>query len=198
MRPFTVRLLAVAGVAIGIGWSALQAEPATPEDSAQMAQKAIVRLSEHLKDKDVSDQAKKIVKEYDSCDISTIFAMKARGGLGIGKLTEAGFRDSVQNLIAMLSNRKNTTEQMFEQYQDDFLRVSRVMQAMAELAPHRATERIKKNEKLMKEWLETTTDFKYKTAAFRTAIEEKDPKKVRLAARELNNTCCHCHSLVDF
>jgi hypothetical protein len=51
------------------------------------------------------------------------------------------------------------------------------------LTPHRATDLIKKNEKLLKEWLETTTDFMHRTAAFRLAIEEMDPKKVRLAAR---------------
>jgi len=191
-------MVAVGAIAAAIGFATVRADPAPPVDSAQAAKRAIVKLSENLNDKDVAEQAKKIVKEHDSCDISTIFTMNQRGGLGVGKLTEAGFRDSVQHLIGALSGRRNTTEQMFEQYQPDLIRVAKVMQAMAELAPFRASPRVQKDPKLAKEWQETAVDFKEKTAAFRKAIEEKDPKKVRLAARALNDTCCHCHSLADF
>ena len=198
MSPFTVRLLAVGVMAVGIGWTALRAEPAAQVDSTKKAQIAILDLSENLDARDVSERAKQIVKENLSEDISSVFRPKSSGGVGVGKLTEAGYRDNIQNLIAHLSNRRNTTEQLFEQYQVDFMRVAKLMQAMAELAPHRATERIQKNPKLAKEWQETAVDFKQKTKAFRTAIEEKDPKKVRLAARALNDTCCHCHGLADF
>ena len=198
MNPFTMRSIVVVGLASGIGWTVLRAESPPPATSARKAQNAIVHLTQNLKDDNVSEQARKIVKDHESSDISAIFRARNGGGLGVGKLTEIGFRDSVQHLIGSLSSRRNTTEQMFDQYQVDFLHVAQVLQAMAELAPHRATTRIQKDPKLFKEWLETTSDFKQKTGEFRTAIEEKDPKKVRLAARALNDTCCHCHNLVDF
>src|SRR5262245_61838875 len=122
MSPFSVRLLAVASLALVLGWTALRAEPAAQLSSEKTAKNALTKLSDRLADKDVSEQASKIVKEHDSCDISSVFRIQTSGGLGIGKLTEAGFRDSIQHLITGLSNRKNTTEQMFEQYQADLIR----------------------------------------------------------------------------
>jgi hypothetical protein len=50
---------------------------------------------------------------------------------------------------------------------------------------------------LSREWAEVAAEFKDGTAGFRKAIEEKDPKKLRLAATKMHNTCCHCHGLAD-
>jgi hypothetical protein len=158
---------------------------------------AIVELSQHLGEKDLSNRAKKIVHEYRSDEISSIFVRKDAGGLGIGSLTQVTQQDSIERLVIQLARRKNITEGELDQYQADYVRVAKVMQAMAELAPHRATERIRKDDKLLKQWLDTATDFKTKTADFRRAVEERDPKKVRVSALNLRHTCCDCHAQVD-
>jgi hypothetical protein len=97
----------------------------------------------------------------------------------------------------MLARRRTNTEAELGQYQTEYLRVAKIFQAMAELAPHRATDRVKKSPRDLKEWVKVTGEFKHLTADFRRAVEEKDPKKVRLAAINLNSTCCECHSLAD-
>src|SRR4051794_15172411 len=100
-----VRCLTAALLALGITWSARSADP-VPVDDRDEARKAIVDLSSNLTAPDVAERAKKIVKEHDSCDISTIFTLGRRHGLGIGKLTELNIPDSVERLIIETSKRK--------------------------------------------------------------------------------------------
>jgi hypothetical protein len=172
----------------------LRADP-PPQDPRKAAQNDIEKIAKNLEAKDVAERAKLIVKEHDSCDISSVFKMARHGGFGIGKLTELGYQDSVERLVITLGQRKTTTESDLERYQEDFLRVAKMMQAMAELAPFRTPPHVRMDAKQTKQWSEVAADFKTKTAAFRKAIEEKDPKKVRLTVSTLYNTCQACHNL---
>ena len=95
------------------------------------------------------------------------------------------------------SRRKNTTEAELEQYRDDYLRVARVMQAMAELAPYRGAPFTRGDPKRVQVWEEVSAEFRQKTAAFRRAVEDTDPKRVRTTARSLEQTCGACHVLRD-
>ena len=199
MRAVTVRWLAAGAVGLGLGWGVLLAEP-PPDDPRKQAQAAIVKLSnnlEALEARDVGARATQIVEQYDSCDISSVFRRHRGGGLGIGKATEANHPDSVEGLIADFSRRKTTTEAELEQYRDDYVRVAKVMQAMAELAPFRGAPFTRGDPKRTKAWEEVSADFKQKTAALRRAIEETDPKQVRTTALSLQQTCCACHVLRD-
>jgi hypothetical protein len=182
---------------LGFGYGLLRAD--APDDAKRKAaQNAILELSQNLDAKDVSERAALIVKDHASEDISSVFRRKNAGGLGIGQAVEAGHQDSIERLVMDFSRKKNTTEAELERYQTEYLRVAKVLQTMAQLAPHRATERVRKDAKLYKEWLDVAAEFKEGTAGFRTAVEEKDPKKVRLAAGKMLDTCCHCHGLADF
>ena len=167
MRAVTVRWLAAGAVGLGLGWGVLLAEP-PPDDPRKQAQAAIVKLSDNLEAKDVGERAKQIVEQYDSCDISSVFRRQRGGGLGIGKATGAKHPDSIEGLIADFSRRKTTTEAELEQYRDDYVRVAKVMQAMAELAPYRGAP-----------------------------FTRGDPKRVRVTARSLEQTCGACHVLRD-
>src|SRR5262249_42075718 len=169
------RALAISVVLLGLGWSILPADPPVPEDRDKQAQAAIVELSQNLGGRDVSQRAKKIVQEYKSDEISSIFTRKEGGGLGIGNLTDIVPQNSIERLIVTLSRRKTTTEAELEKYQADYVKVAKVMQAMAELAPHRANERIKKNDKLLQQWLATAADFNNKPPDFPHAIHEHTP-----------------------
>src|SRR5262245_3926814 len=124
---WTMRCLATLLLALGLTWCVRSNEP-VPEDERDLARKAIVDLSNNLTARDAAERAQKIVKDFDSCDISAIFAR--RHGLGIGKLTEMGYSEGVEQLIAQMSRRKNLTEADLEKYRDDYLRVAKVMQAM--------------------------------------------------------------------
>ena len=201
MSPFTVRLLAVGVVGITLGLGRLvvgQTDDVTSYDKSTMAQSAIIELGEMLVAKDVSERARRIVREHDSEHISSVFKIKKKGGLGIGKLTEiANTPDGIGVLMSRLSSRRTITEAEIEKYADDYRRVAKVLQAMAEVAPHRATKRVQKSAKLTAEWNEVTSEFKEGASSFRKAVDEIDPKMLRLAAGKLSNTCCHCHELSD-
>src|SRR5262249_50684213 len=136
MRAVTVRWLAAGVVGLGLGWGVLLAEP-PPPNPRTLAQAAILKLSDNLETDDVGERARQIVHHDASCDISSVFRLKRSGGLGIGKAAEANHTDSIERLVLDFSRRKTTTEAELEQYRDDYLRVAKVMQAMAELAPYR-------------------------------------------------------------
>ena len=69
------------------------------------------------------------------------------------------------------------------------------MQAMAELAPHRGAPFTRGNPERVKAWDKVSAEFKQNTAAFRRAVEQTDPKQVRLTAQTLQGTCLACHML---
>lgn len=199
MNPFAMRLLAVSVLGLGLGYSTF-GQPATmsEDDKRVSAQSAILKLGDSLDAKDVADQARKIVKEHASEDISSVFKMRTKGGLGIGKLTEVeSTGDGVERLIMKLRARRTISEAEIEKYSADYLRVAKIMQAMAELAPFRAPLVVQRNAKQSQEWREVATEFKDGALAFRKAVDERDPKKLRLAALKMNDTCCHCHELAD-
>jgi hypothetical protein len=196
MHAVTVRWLAVGVVGLGLGLGVLLAEP-PPDNARQQAQAAILRLSDNLEGRDVGERAKQIVQQHDSCDISSVFRLKRQGGLGIGKAAEANHPDGIERLVLDMSRRKTTTEAELEQHRDDYLRVAKVMQAMAELAPYRGAPFTRQNPERVQAWQKVSAEFKQKTAAFRRAVEETDPKGVRTTALSLEQTCCACHVLRD-
>jgi hypothetical protein len=195
MRAVAVRWLAAGVVGLGLGWGVLPAEP--PPDPTKITQEEIVILSDNLEAKDVGGRAKQIVRQHTSCDISSVFIPQRNGGLGIGKATEANHPDSIDRLVRDFARRKTTTEAELEQYREDYVRVAKVMQAMAELAPYRGAPFTRGNPERARAWEEVSAEFKVKTAAFRRAVEETDPKRVRTTARSLEQTCCACHGLRD-
>jgi cytochrome c556 len=196
MRTVSFRWLAVGVIGLGLAWGVLLAEP-PPDNPRKQAQAAILSLSEKLDAKDVSARAKYIVDQYDSCDISSVFRLKKGGGLGVGKAAEAANLDSIERQVNLLATRKTTTEANLEQYRDDYLRVAKVMQAMAELAPYRGAPFTRQDPDRVQAWEKVSAEFKQNTAAFRKAIEETDPKRVRTTALTLQGTCNACHVLRD-
>jgi hypothetical protein len=191
-----MRWLAAGVGGLGLAWGVLLAEP-LPDDPTKQTQAEIVILSDNLEAKDVGRRAKQIVQHHTSCDISSVFVPQRYGGLGIGKATEANHSDSIDRLVRDFARRKTTTETELEQFRDDYVRVAKVIQAMAELAPYRGAPFTRGNPERTKAWEEVSAHFKAKTAAFRRAVEDTDPKRVRTTARSLEQTCSACHALRD-
>jgi hypothetical protein len=192
MRPRPFRLLFALSLPllVCVALAAAQDVTKSPE---KLAQEDIVRLAYNLDAPDAAQKAQKIVKDHDSCDISSVFKMGPRG-LGIGELKNAGHRDSVEMLIRDYI-RKAPPQAELEKYQPDLVRTARVLQAMAELAPYRGP--LVTSEKNLPQWAKVSAEFKVTTKGFRDAVESKDPERVRKAAIALNGTCCSCHELRD-
>jgi hypothetical protein len=176
------------------------AQQATPTDQLRPAVAAILKLSNNLNATDVSAQAKKIVEDYDSCDISQVFIHKGprRGGLGIGTAVKAGYTDSIGALVRDWAGPRPPTKAVLQAHQKDLLQVARVLQAMAELAPFRNPFAAVANAKDRKtdEWRKVAADFKVVTRRFRDSIQEGEPTTVRKVAVRLEKTCNACHALV--
>lgn len=188
------RLLAGAAIVVLSGATILFADPPKmrPRDRAVAA---IEDLSNHLNDRDVADRAKKIVADHESCDISSFFMFKHIGGFGVGKLARDRSHDSVQSLVSQLAREKTLTEASLDDNQADYLRVAKGLQAMAQLAPYRGAEFTRGNKTKEQAWADVAVEFQKVTADLRSAIEQRDPKKVRLSAKSLSETCLHCHNL---
>src|SRR5262245_12865082 len=98
------RFLVVGMLGLSLAFVA-SAQPGTePEYNPAVAQ--IIKLAGLLDQRDVSIRAKNIVKEFDSCDISTVFRPRKAGGAGIGSAVHAGHKDSIEFLVRDWSTNK--------------------------------------------------------------------------------------------
>ena len=167
---------------------------ADPHAQKKAAQKAILALSERLDAPDVKERAEKIVRECDSEHISSVFMRTSRGGLGVGPLVPAPGNDSGERLIMLWRNKPPTADDLAK-HQKDMGRVSRVIRAMSELAPHRVPNNARKA--AAQEWAAVAKEFHGAALGLDRAVEASDPKAIRTAAQKLHNTCCHCHSLLE-
>jgi len=192
MRALLTRLPALVVALLVVGPLAAQRGP-DPREAA--AQADILALADNLDDPDAAIVAQNIVLAHASEDISSVFAFKERGGVGIGALARAHPRNSIDRLLGDYV-RKAPSRQELETYQADLDRTARVILAMSELAPHRNPYAGTPNRKQSQEWLRVSAEFKLRATEFRAAVACKDPEQVRKAAGTLHNMCCDCHSLI--
>src|SRR5262245_55363427 len=196
--PFTkesaMRIVVVpfAGLLTLAGLLGAQAPPDRPHSEAVLA---ILKLADNLDAKDVAMQAEKIVKEHDSCDISEIFRPRRFGGAGIGRLGAKPNENSIDHLVRRRAGNKPPTKEELQKHRTDLVKTTRVLQAMAELAPFRMPPRYKGNDKKIAEWNQVTAEFKVNTRDLRERIEKADATKVRETVLKLQQVCNQCHSL---
>lgn len=157
---------------------------------------AILKLADELNGPNVAEEAKKIVAKYDSCEISQVFTQRNRGGAGIGTAASLpGHRDAIHHLVHHWAAGRAPKKEELEAHQKDLVKAARVLQAMAELAPHRRAMVLPKD-KYVAEWATVSAEFKTRTREFREAIESVDADQVRKAAVNLQKSCNSCHVLV--
>jgi hypothetical protein len=187
-------------VALGLGAAlAAAAQSGAPGGNLSPTVTAVRNLADTLERPDVSLRAKKIVEEYDGCEISQVFTLRRprRGGLGIGSAVKAGHKDSIDELVRDWSGPRPPTKDELETHQKDLLQVARVLQAMAELAPFRAQIYVpRNNEQMAASWRQVSVEFKVVTRALRDAIAKTDPVETRSVAVRLQRTCSACHKLI--
>jgi hypothetical protein len=174
------------------------AQPGTPANNLGPTVAAVLKLADNLDRADVSAQAKKMVSDLDACEMSRVFGQKTpqRGGVGIGSAVKAGHKDSIEELVQDWSGPKPPTREELKTHRKDLLRVARVMQAMAELAPHRFDlYRPLNNKKWDQDWRQVSAQFKTTSQALHDAIEKVDPAETRQVAVRMQQTCNACHQL---
>jgi len=166
-----------------------------PNAGQKAAQQAIIELSENLDAPDLPERAARIVGEHESENISSVFVNTRRGGMGAGPLgMNPPYGDSVELFVRRLVARPLTAAEV-DKNKAEMLKIARVIRAMSELAPYRVPVNAKPAVK--KEWAQVAAEFHDTATGLHDAVEKSDPAAIRAAARKLNNTCCHCHSLLD-
>ena len=155
---------------------------------------AILKLADNLNAKDAGQTARTIVRDHDGCDISQIFRPRSRGGAGVGSIATTPGANSIDHLVRRWASDKPPTAEQLKKHQTDLLKMARVLQAMAELAPHRMPM-YPKGDKRIEEWPKVTHDFKIHTRDLREGIEALDADRVRATAVKLENTCNRCHTI---
>ncbi|MSQ95245.1 MAG: hypothetical protein EXR98_11910 [Gemmataceae bacterium] len=185
----TLFLLAFALLAVGF----LDAQPAKDRPHND-AIRDILLLADNLDAKDCFARAKKIALKHDSCDISQIFSFRFRGGAGIGSAAESRSTNSIDWLVRGWAGTKPPTKEKLQKHQADLIKTARVLQAMAELAPHRMPPHFK-DDKRMEAWKIVAQDFKVQTRELREGIEKTDATMVNAAAVRMLKTCTACHNL---
>lgn len=157
----------------------------------------IVKLADTLEQGNVSARGKKIIDTFDACDMPMIFRLKERGGAGIGSAAQAGHKNSIDDLVRDWAGRKPPTQKELDAHRMDLVRTARVLQTLAEMAPHRVDIYIPKNDEKRKEqWFKVAADFKVVTGEFREALEQADVTRTRNIAVKLHKTCMACHQVV--
>jgi hypothetical protein len=173
----------------------LRGDHPDPHAKQKAAQKAIIELSENLDAPDLPERAARIVGEHESENISSVFMNTRRGGMGVGvPVTNPPYGDGVDFLVRRWVARGVTTAEV-EKNKAEMLKIARVIRAMSELAPYRVPVNAKPAVK--NEWARVAAEFHDTAAGLHDAVEKSDPAAIRAAARKLNGTCCHCHSLLD-
>jgi hypothetical protein len=195
----SARVLGLLVFVLGVGLVAAGQTGKPVEHSPAVA--AVLKLADNLEAPDVAIQAKKIVTEINPCGVSRVFTVRRppRGGVGIGSAVQAGHKDSIDDLVRDWAGARPPTLKELQTHRKDLLQVSRVLQAMAELAPHRVSEYVpQKDEKRAGEWRKVSAEFKAATRELRDAVEKTKPDETRKAAVRLKQTCVACHMLVGF
>jgi hypothetical protein len=193
-----VRSLGALALGLGVALAG-SAQPGAPEGGLSPTVAAVQKLADGVDRADVALQAKKIVEELDGCEVSRVFTLRRprRGGVGIGSAVKAGHRDSIDDLVRDWSGPRPPTKEELQAHRKDLLRVARVLQAMAELAPFRREIYVPKNdERRAADWRQVSAEFKTVSRALRDAIEKTDPAETHRVAVRLRRTCGACHKLV--
>ena len=192
------RVLGTLALCLCVALSAT-AQQTTPKPTVNPSVAAVLRLADSLDQPDVARRAKRLVEEFDPCDLSLVFTLKRPrgGGVGIGSAIKAGHPNSIDSLVRNWAGPRPPTKEELQAHHTDLLRVARVAQAMAELAPFRAHIYVpRRDEKRAAEWHKVCADFKKVTRAFHDAIDTKDPVVTRKVAVQLQATCMACHKVV--
>jgi hypothetical protein len=183
--------------ALGLGLAAALVAGAQPTVRKIPVVIEIVKLADTLEQGNVSARGKKIIDTFDACDMPMIFRLKERGGAGIGSAAQAGHKNSIDDLVRDWAGRKPPTQKELDAHRMDLVRTARVLQTLAEMAPHRVDIYIPKNDEKRKEqWFKVAADFKVVTGEFREALEQADVTRTRNIAVKLHKTCMACHQVV--
>jgi hypothetical protein len=194
MRAILAFAVPVLGLVVVTTRTSADSPAEDPNKAAKAAQAAIISLSQNLDAPDVKERAEKIVREHASENISSTFMRTSHGGLGAGRLAINPNSDGIDRLVRQWQYKGPTTEEI-SRNRSEMIRIAKIVRAMSELAPYRVPKNARPQ--VAREWAEVAAEFHETALGLHKAVEKGESTLIRDAAKKLNNTCCHCHGLLD-
>ncbi len=194
MRTTLALAIPILGMAVVTTRTSADNPQDDPAKKAKAAQAAIIELSQYLDAPDAKARAQKIVREHAAEDISSTFMGTRFGGLGAGSLAVNPNSDGIDRLVRQWQF-KGPTPAEIARNQPEMIRIAKIIRAMSELAPYRVPKTARPQ--VAREWAEVAAQFHETALGLHTAVEKGESNTIRDAAKTLNQTCCHCHSLLE-
>ncbi len=184
-----VLALALCGVTVGMSRGA-DDEDELLNKAIEAAKKVILEKSDGPMD---AAAAAMLAKEHKMEATMKLFKPKSKRGVGVGDLTKAGHKDSIELLIRDYTI-KSPTKAEVEKYNKELIKAANITAIIAEMTPNWAPIK-DSGPKTKAKWLELTKEMKEGAADLVAGAKAKDEKAVETAAKRLNNSCAECHKI---
>lgn len=175
---------------------------AADDDLPKDVKEGIQKIADLL-EKDKGDDAKKEAmalakaKNYDGAKVGGLkdpmhaFALRSKGGLGIGSKADAIKPDGIEAKIIDLG-KKSLPAATLKDQADDIKKAAYLSLAIAELTAA-ATPTKDDPKKKIKDWEKWTKEMQTASKDLAAAADKKDAKGIMNAAKSLDGTCSACH-----
>lgn len=144
------------------------------------------------KDPKAKVEAAAIDKSYGFDELMRLFALRDRGGIGIGAKTDSFRPDGIES--AFINYEKRISSSILKKSADKLERAAYISAALALVTEASAPKkkRGKKDPKVWRQW----SDVMYKSSLdLAVAFKAQDTTKVKAAAKSFNLSCEKCHEI---
>ena len=119
----------------------------------------------------------------------------ARKGLGIGFQPGVVKPDGIEQMICQLSSNRPIDPKLLDTHSADLARAFYLTAAIAEAHRGHCPVKQKTKKKDPKDWEKWSVTLRDAALELATAVQERQPTKVRSVAQKVNNACTSCHEV---
>ncbi len=130
--------------------------------------------------------AAKLAREHKMDATMRLLQIQSKGGLGIGDLTKAGHKNSIDH--------KPPTRDEVKKHADDLVKVAQITAVIAEMTPTWGPTKAQ-GMKTPEKWNALSAEMKQGSADLMAAAKAQDEKAVLAAAKRMKNSCTVCHKI---
>jgi hypothetical protein len=178
--------LALCGMTVSVGRG---------DDDDEALKKAIAAAKKVIMEKaGTKIDAAALAKEHKMEATMKLFKPKSKGGIGIGGLTGANHKDSIELLIRDYSIKPPTKAEVGK-YADDLIKAAQITGTIGELTPYWGPAKPGPMGKTPEKWKSLSEEMQKASAELIKAAKAKDEVAVAESAKRLNNSCAECHKV---
>jgi hypothetical protein len=192
------RVTILGSAVLAAGLALATADRGVAADDKKTAVAATLRLAKALEDKDEAAAKKEldlIAMKGSLDEVMHLFALRSKGGAGVGETPGAITPDGIEAKILNLSKgKKPIPEATLKKEGDALAKAGYISAALAEVALKFRPEK-KEGNKDPKDWDTWSKDMKVAGLELAEAAKAKKPKETKEAVNKLNASCNNCHGV---